>query len=288
MVNSARNETAPGGAFPTNLRDLVNDAILQGLSGEEVDVLVCYCGINFLDQTKPRPTLPIELSGALAFERFRHGFAGIVPRNGVPHVVSVYPPIPNGFPVARVYHLPVPDLLELDQIVRGFEAWGAKPRSRAEMRAAIGTEGYENRVSAYCVAFWERAAGFKGLAEGRLAGTFVKKSFVFSSKGCVRCRREAELLTTTFGDIDNTDRLMIGFYLCPEHAAEASTELRYITISVGFLAGPLQTWHGVCRSISWPTPPLRAYEPNWAVKSRPLIPGLSRYPGVIATMKNRT
>ena len=146
--------------FPENLRDLVNDAISQGLHGRQVDALVCAVGVQVLDPAKPVPFLSIRVL-ASAFEHFQDGRKGMVGMNGVTRFVSIYPPKPGGFPIARVYHFPVPDLFEFARIGRVFEKQGfrLKPMFPDEFEAIVDAKGYEERITAYCEDFWGRAKG---------------------------------------------------------------------------------------------------------------------------------
>ena len=143
---------------PKNLRELVNDAILHGLRGQQVDAVVCALGENVLDPAKPVPFLSIKVLPA-AFECFQDGQNGIVFMNWVPRFVSIYPPCSGGFPIARVYQFSVPDLLEFAHIARSFEerGFGLKPMLPEEFEVAIEAKGHEERVTKYCEDFPRRA-----------------------------------------------------------------------------------------------------------------------------------
>lgn len=227
---------------PSNLRDLVNEALSLGLRGQQVDSLVCSLGVNWLDPAKPLPFLSIQLSGAPAFECFLDGKVGIVGHNWVLRFVSIYPPVPGGFPIARVYNLPLPDILEFARIGRSFEERGIKmkPLSIEEFEGALGAEGYEARIAFYHGNFWSRSEGFQALMKGRLASTSLESGIVINSKGCLRCGSEAALFTTTLGGTDGAEGLMIGFYLCPDHAKEACNDVSF--------------YHHLCRVFGQPAP----------------------------------
>jgi hypothetical protein len=137
--------------LPKNLRDLVNDAISDGLRGRQVDALVCARGVQALDPAKPVPYLSIRVLPS-AFEYFQDGKTGVV---GMNCFVSIYPPRPGGFPIARVYNFPVYDLFEFARIRRDFEKRGfrLKPMSSDEFEAAVEANDYEQRITTYCEDF---------------------------------------------------------------------------------------------------------------------------------------
>ena len=147
---------------PKNLPDLVNFAIAQGLRGRQVDAQVCAFGVNMLDPAKPRPFLSIPVSPA-AFEYLQDGRTGIVFFNWIPRFVSIYPPTPGGFPMARVYQFSVPDALEFAQIGRSFEEWGfgLKPISPDEFETIVEVEGHEKRTTATLRLFGEGPEDFR-------------------------------------------------------------------------------------------------------------------------------
>lgn len=215
--------------MPSNLRELVNNAISRGMRGRQIDVLVCALGGNVLDSAKPVPFLSIRLSGVPAFECFLDGKIGVVAYNWVQHFVSIYPPVPGGFPVARVYSLPVPDIFEFARIGRNLEKGGLKlkPLPIPEFEEAIGTKGHESRISFYCNDSRASTKEFKDLIAGRRASTLLKSGIILRSKGCLRCGREAALLTTTLAGINGDKGIMIGFYLCPKHAKEAAADTNF-------------------------------------------------------------
>lgn len=231
--------------FPGNLRDLVNRAISFGLNGRQVDALVAAHGINVLDPAKPVPALAVQLSGPPAFELLAEGGkTGGVMFNGITRFVSIVPPKPNAFPLARVYHLPVRDLFEFSRIGRAFEERGISvgPLLSEAFYAALEADGHEQRIADYCAAYGRWTKAFAGLIAGRVSSTFVEHGIIFCSKGCMLCGRDASLLmTTTVGDSEGGGT-MLGFYACPEHAAEANDDASY--------------FHFLCRSFGHPSPTL--------------------------------
>jgi hypothetical protein len=217
--------------FPSTLRELVNDAIAFGLDGKQVDALVATSGINFLNPEKPVPALLVEVSGAPVLERFvKDRKIGALLFDHTTLFVSIFPRSQSGFPLARVYRLSVPDLLEFARIGRSFEERGIRvvPMLPEEFKAAIEFEGYEQRIKDYCAAYQKRTGPFSELVAGRRSSTSVEHGFCFYSKGCLVCGREdVGLLTTTLGGVQGESGFMVGFYVCPEHLAEADKDVSY-------------------------------------------------------------
>jgi hypothetical protein len=201
------------------LRELVNDALASGLEGRQIDALVVVSGSNFLSPDKPVPALVIRLSNSESFELFiQDKTVNLLRMDGF---VSIFKPVTNGFPVARVYTLDVPDLLEFARIAMSFEERGFRlvPMLPQEFNTSLEAADYETRTVEYCSAQQKKNAGFAGLVDGRLAATFLEQAVLFNSEGCMLCGKDADFVTTTIGD-GAGEGMIVGFYICSNHAAE--------------------------------------------------------------------
>lgn len=216
--------------LPNTIRELVNDAIQFGLNGENIDVLVAGLGVNvLLNWKEPKPALVVHVANMSALEVFkREGKVNTSILADVPCFFSIFGRIREEFPLARVYMLAERDLLEFAGIGRSLEARGVKivPMTPDAFMAAIEANGHERRVAEYCQNYLQQTKGFSGLIDGRTSSTFVKHGFIFNSRGCLFCGRDADLLTTTIGDPENGG-MIIGFYACPDHAADANNDASY-------------------------------------------------------------
>lgn len=149
-----------------DLIELVKDAIETGLSGNQIDTLVKGFGINFLDPANPRPALVVPVQDAAAFQVLAEsGITGVVLSRNF-NFVSVFPPAPSSFPVARVYRLAVRDMFEFARIGKVLERVGisVKPMLDEQFQALLEPNGHQQRIASYYAGHEERTTAFSSLA----------------------------------------------------------------------------------------------------------------------------
>jgi len=156
--------------LPSGLRELVNDAIASGLDGQQIDALVTTVAVNFLDSEQPVPALVIRISGVPAFDLFiQNDEANMVLFNGKTRFVSIFPPKPGGFPLARVYVLEIVDLLEFAGTWHFYKERGIRltPMLGEQFDAALGADDYKERHRKYLAEYNARNKGLDGTATPR-------------------------------------------------------------------------------------------------------------------------
>jgi hypothetical protein len=101
---------------------------------------------------KPVPALVIKLSDSQSFELFvQDGTVNLLSMGGTTRFVSIFQPVANGFPTARVYTLDVPDLFDFAGIAmsfrkRGFRLVHMHPQ---EFHASLHAGDYQLRTAEY-------------------------------------------------------------------------------------------------------------------------------------------
>ena len=154
-------------SFPKDLRDLVNNAISFGLNGRQIDALVAAHGINVLDPAKPVPALAVQVSGPPASSFWPEGG-----QTGIVHVQWHYALC---FDLSRQSRMAFPlravitsrcGTFSSSPVSAELSRSGAMPVAAMlpeAFDAALGAEGYEQRIANHCAAHGRRTQAFAGL-----------------------------------------------------------------------------------------------------------------------------